>query len=151
MNSYWMFWIGHVRGARSELARRTVYLRFSKNYLSWLNHIFLLFAARKSCVFQIYLCANIIKFDSVDFSGHHPEEVISFFWRSVYMCSCATSIPLVPLKNYNQYFGTNYKSNSLFSKMTSHTGLWNYKSFSTSQWRSHLIWFSSHEEIGLIF
>ena len=69
------------------------YLRFSKNDLSWPNRILLLFAARKSCVFQIfllrsikaYLCANIINFDSVDFSGHHPEEVISFFWRSVYV------------------------------------------------------------------
>ena len=24
-------------------------------------------------------------FDAVDFSERHPEEVISFFWRSVYM------------------------------------------------------------------
>ena len=69
------------------------YLWFLKNDLSWFNRIFLLFAARKSCVFQIfllrsikaYLCANIINFDSVDFSGRHPEEVISFFWRSVYI------------------------------------------------------------------
>ena len=42
---------------------------------------------KKSCVFQIfllrsikaYLCPNIINFDSVDFSEHRPEEVISFF------------------------------------------------------------------------
>ena len=48
---------------------------------------FLLFDARKSCLFQIfllrsikaYLCANIINFDSVDFSGRRPEKVISFF------------------------------------------------------------------------
>ena len=47
---------------------------------------------RKFCVFQIFLlrsikpflCPNIINFDSVDFSEHRPEEVISFFWRSVY-------------------------------------------------------------------
>ena len=28
---------------------------------------------------KAYLCANIINFDSVDFSGRCPEEVISFF------------------------------------------------------------------------
>ena len=33
---------------------------------------------------KAYLCANIINFDAVDFSGRRPEEVISFFWRSVY-------------------------------------------------------------------
>ena len=79
--------------AQSSLSEQ--FLRFSKNYLSLFNHIFLLFAARKSCVFQIfllrsikaYLCANIINFDSVDFSGRRPEEVISFFWRSVYYIS----------------------------------------------------------------
>ena len=77
--------------AQSSLGEQ--YLRFSKNDLSWLKRIFLLFAARKSCVFQIfllrsieaYLCANIINFDRVDFSGRRPEEVISFFWRSVYI------------------------------------------------------------------
>ena len=26
----------------------------------------------------------MINFDDVDFSEHRPEEVISFFWRSVY-------------------------------------------------------------------
>ena len=26
----------------------------------------------------------MINFDSVDFNGRRPEEVISFFWRSVY-------------------------------------------------------------------
>ena len=63
------------------------FLRFSKNDLSGFNHILLLFDTRKSCVFQIfllrsikaYLCLNIINFDSVDFSEHCPEEVISFF------------------------------------------------------------------------
>ena len=27
----------------------------------------------------------MINFDAVDFSERRPEEVISFFWRSVYM------------------------------------------------------------------
>ena len=69
------------------------FLRFSKNFLFLLNRILLLFETRKSCVFQIFLlrsikayfCPNIIKFDSVDFSERRPEEVISFFWRSVYI------------------------------------------------------------------
>ena len=34
---------------------------------------------------KAYLCQNIINFDSVDFSERRPEEVISFYWRSVYM------------------------------------------------------------------
>ena len=37
---------------------------------------------------KAYLCANMINFDSVDFSGRRPEEVISFFWRSVYTGNC---------------------------------------------------------------
>ena len=61
--------------AQSSLGEQ--YLWFSKTDLSWFNRIFLLFAARKSCVFQIfslrsikaYLCANIINFDIVDFSS----------------------------------------------------------------------------------
>ena len=69
------------------------FLWFSKNDLLRFNCILFLFDGRKSCVFQIfllssikaYLCLNIIKFDSVDFSQRRPEEVISFFWRSVYL------------------------------------------------------------------
>ena len=30
------------------------------------------------------MCPNMINFDAVDFSERHPEEVISFFWCSVY-------------------------------------------------------------------
>ena len=68
------------------------FLQFLKNYLSWFDPIFLLFETRKSFVFQIfllrsikaYLCQNTIYFDCVDFSECRPEEVISFFWRSVY-------------------------------------------------------------------
>ena len=28
----------------------------------------------------------MINFDAVDFSERRPEEVISFIWRSVYIC-----------------------------------------------------------------
>ena len=31
-----------------------------------------------------YQCPNMIHFNVVDFSEHHTEEMISFFWRSVY-------------------------------------------------------------------
>ena len=87
MNSYWMFWIGRLRGARSVSSFCDL-----KKITSWFHHIFLLFDTRKSCVFQIflirsirdYLCPNI-NFDSVNFSERRPEEVISFFWRSVYV------------------------------------------------------------------
>ena len=86
-----------------ELAQKSLgeqFLQFLKNYLSWFNRISLLFDVRKSCVFQIFLlrsikaslCPNIINFDSVDFSGRHPEEVISFFWRSVYVMLCYGNI-----------------------------------------------------------
>ena len=79
-----------------ELAHRSLgeqFLWFSKNDLLWFNRIFLLFEKKKYCIFQIfllrgikaYLCPNIINFDSVDFSEPRPEEVISFFWRSVYI------------------------------------------------------------------
>ena len=33
----------------------------------------------------------MINFDAVDFSERHPEEVISFFWRSVYLDECKHS------------------------------------------------------------
>ena len=95
----WMFWIGCLHGACSELARWAVSAIFEKLSL-WFNRIFLLFDARKSCVFQIfllrsikaYLCPNIIHFDSMDFSGRRPEEVISFFWRSVYIYQSMLSL-----------------------------------------------------------
>ena len=93
MNSYWMFWIGRVRGARLVSS----FCNFRKMTFHDLTPVFSLFDARKSCVFQIfllrsikaYVCPNIIKFDSVDFSGRRPEEVISFFWRSVYDEKCS--------------------------------------------------------------
>ena len=99
--------VASVELAQSSLGEQ--FLRFSKNDLSSFNHIFLLFNTRKSCVFQIfllrgikaYLCANIINFDSVDFSGHRPEEVISFFWRSVY---------LVQLNNLYSIFGADFQA-----------------------------------------
>ena len=34
--------------------------------------------------FKAYLCPNVINFNAVDFSECRSEEVIRFFWRSVY-------------------------------------------------------------------
>ena len=86
MNSFWILWIGQLRGACSELARWAVSVIFEK----WvIKPYFLLFEARISCVFflifllrsiKAYLCPNMINFDAVDFSEHRSEEVISFFF-----------------------------------------------------------------------
>ena len=40
----------------------------------------------------------MINFESVDFSEHHPEEVVSFFWRSVYIFG------MMKLKNVSNEF-----------------------------------------------
>ena len=82
-----MFWIHRLRGARSVSS----FCDFRKITFRDLT-AFSPFEVRKSCVFQIfllrsikaYLCPNIINFDCVDFSERRPEEVVSFFWRSVY-------------------------------------------------------------------
>ena len=91
MNSFWILWIGQLCRARSELARWAVSAILEKLPFV-IKPYFLLFEARISCVFQIfllrgikaYLCPNMINSDAVDFSERRPEEVISFFWRSVY-------------------------------------------------------------------
>ena len=102
MNSYWMFWIGCLRGARSVSS----FLRFSKKLPFVISPHFSPFWHEKiSFVFQIfllmsikaYLCPNMIDFDNVDFSERRPEEVKSFFWRSVYFKS-ALVLEVVPLK-----------------------------------------------------
>ena len=92
MNSFWILWIGHLREARSELAQWAVSAIFEKLHFV-IKPYFLLFEARISCVFLIfllssikaYLCPNMINFDAVDFSERRPEEVISFSLRSVYL------------------------------------------------------------------
>ena len=76
MNSYWMFWIGRVRGARSVSS----FCDFRKMTFRDLTEFFS-FLMRENGVFQIFLlrsikadfCPNIINFDSVDFSGRRPE------------------------------------------------------------------------------
>ena len=51
---------------------------------------------------KAYLCPNIINFVSVDFSERRPEEVISFFWRSVYYFNHwgTVSKPFIEILNF---------------------------------------------------
>ena len=70
------------------------FLWFLKIYLLQFHRIYLLFDWSKllffkMCLFRINLqvpnlCPNMIHVDASDFSQWHSEEVISFFWRSVY-------------------------------------------------------------------
>ena len=48
------------------------------------------------------MCPNMNHFDEVDFSECHSEEVISFFWRSVYTLNQKSkySIFFIYLKTY---------------------------------------------------
>ena len=70
------------------------WLWFLTNDLLWFHCTFLHFYSRLQvnlCVldvpdkkYQSYLCPNMIDFDAANFSEYRSEEVISFFWRSVY-------------------------------------------------------------------
>ena len=70
---------------------REQFLWFLKNYHLQFHHIFLLFLHKHPFDFSdmlheiiAYLCPNMINFDVVDFSERRSEEVVSFFWCSVY-------------------------------------------------------------------
>ena len=94
ITSFWMFWIGCLCGAHSELRSVSSFCNF-RNMTFHDITTFFSFLKRENIVFfnfQIILlrgikaCVQILfYFYSVDFSEPHPEEVISFFWRSVYM------------------------------------------------------------------
>ena len=66
---------------------------FLKIDLFRFHRIYLLFDWNKPLFFSMCLlminlpelCPNMIHFDAVDFSEWHSNEVISFFWRSVYI------------------------------------------------------------------
>ena len=63
------------------------------------------------------LCPNMIHIDALDFSGWHSKQVISFFWRSVYLYYC---LPIVdhyfPTRTW-QTLVTNQTNNSTFPAM----------------------------------
>ena len=55
---------------------------FISSLIDWSKLVFFFM-----CLLRINLpnlCPNMIHVDALDFSEWHPEEVISFFWRSVY-------------------------------------------------------------------
>ena len=90
MNSYWMLWTG---GLSWRFSASSFCDFFKMTFNLQFHRIFLLFDKRNPLIFQMwfirrtiaYLCPNMINFDEVDFSDCRSEEVISFFWRSVYI------------------------------------------------------------------
>ena len=99
-NSYSFNFNGGLRKRRSGYCllrtpspRGKQYLWFLKIDLLRFHRIYLLFDWRKllffwMCLLRIklpYLCLNMNHFDAVNFNECHSEEVISFFWRSVYL------------------------------------------------------------------
>ena len=89
MNSHWMFWIGGLSWRFSVSSFCDIWKLTFCDFITF----FLLFAKSYPLIFLMcfirgiiaYLCLNMINFDAVDFSGHRSKEVISFFWRSVYI------------------------------------------------------------------
>ena len=91
MNSFWILWKGRFRGARSDLARWAVSAIFEK----WpfvIKPYFLLFEARISCVFLIFLLRSIKAYFCPIWLILMLWILVSvtlkkwcFFWRSVYM------------------------------------------------------------------
>ena len=77
---------------RTPSPRGKQFLWFLKIDLLRFHRIYLLFDWSKLfffvvCLLRINLpnlCPNMNHFDAVDFSECHSEEVINFFWRSVY-------------------------------------------------------------------
>ena len=88
MNSYWMFWIDGLSRRFSassfcDFWKVTCFSPFWQKQpfnFSDVRH-------RENLIYIsiAYLCLNMINFDAVDFSERRSEEVISFFWRSVYV------------------------------------------------------------------
>ena len=67
---------------------------------------------------QIYLnlCPNMNQFDAVGFSECHSEEVISFFWRSVYYLSLSNSAISVLYISFCLFFISNLGTQHFFVK-----------------------------------
>ena len=98
-NSYSFNFNGELRKRRTGYClfrtpspRGKQFLWFLKIDLLRFHRIYLLFAWSKLLFFEMCLlrinlpnlCPKMNHFDGVDFSECHSEEVISFFWRSVY-------------------------------------------------------------------
>ena len=86
INSYWMLWIGCLRGAHSvssfcDFRKINLYdFRAFFSSLTQANLCFFVFQMFLLRSIKAYLCPNNSDFDGVDFSERHSEEVIGFFW-----------------------------------------------------------------------
>ena len=76
------------------------------------------------------LCPNMIHFDALDFSEWHSEEVISFFWRSVYLSW--------PVCHEVKGMGINAKQDRCTCAIYSLSQLWRYTS------GRHQLWFTEN-------
>ena len=83
----WMFWIDGLSWRFSASS----FCDFEKSPFAISSH-FSPFLLKQTLIFQMcfirrtiaYWCLNMLNFDAMDFSERRSEEVISFFWRSVY-------------------------------------------------------------------
>ena len=124
-----------------ELARWSSFCNFRKMTFRELTWIFSFLTRENLVFFQIflltsikaYLCPNIINFDSVDFSERRPEEVISFFWRSVYYQSNILSTLV-----YSLYSSHHHQSFIISFKVLLHGNLGGMHSCSKN-WYCHVI------------
>ena len=85
--------LGGLCNRRTGCLQQTISVLF-ENYLLQFLRIFLLFGSSKHLgyfldvlnkVIIAILCPNMINFDALDFIECRLEEVISFFWCSVYV------------------------------------------------------------------
>ena len=108
MNSYWMFWIGGLFWRLSASSFCDLLQNDPLQFHSFspgIDKSNPLDCFNQMCFIRrtiAYLCPNMINFDVVDFSEHRSEEVISFFWCSVYIspsCILMYQINLVYCKH----------------------------------------------------
>ena len=122
INSYWMFSIG-------GLSWRFSGSHFSEHWkITFCDFIaFFSFLAKATFwFFQMcftkrtiaYLCLNMINFDVVDFSERRSEEVISFFWRSVYLVLQCTAMNVIILSNILSEYSQLCLSRSRISRIS---------------------------------
>ena len=78
MNSYWMFWIGFLRGARSVSSFcdfwKLTFWDLTAFSPFWHKQGFIFFEMFLFRSIKVYLCANMINFDGVNFSERRSEK-----------------------------------------------------------------------------
>ena len=85
---YWMFWIGGLHWG-SQWADFVIFEKWpfaiSQNFSPFWHKQTFFQISYLSRNIKAYVCLNMNNFDGVDFSEHCWEEVIHFFWCSVYL------------------------------------------------------------------